>query len=69
MKNTTDLWFASFLRLKGVPLADYDLEQPRKVRYKFKLSDQEWKAYKLEYLGSEFNNLEQLQKQLRDLAY
>lgn len=69
MKSTTDLWFATFLTQSGVTLSGYDKLGPRKAKFKFKISDEEWAAKKLEYFHSDLNKFRQAQERLKDLSY
>ena len=66
---TTDIWFASYLLLKSVPLKDYKVVSRGKGQFVFDVSDEDWKAHKLAFRTSEANALAQYQKQLKDLLY
>ena len=69
MKETTDLWFAAFLLLRGEVVANFAKIGPRKARYQFDISDEAWKKYKLEFFSSEIQQIKQKQEQLKDLIY
>lgn len=69
MKITTDLWFAAYLGLQGVELAEYEKVTSRKIQFKFNVSDEEWAAHKLAFFNSEINKFRQAQERLRDLLY
>lgn len=69
MKETTDIWFASFLLNKGHKIADFELVGKHRGKYKFNITDEEWKQFKLEYISSDIKKLEELHKQLKDLLY
>ena len=69
MKETTDLWFASYLLLKGETVANFVKIAPRKAKYQFDISDDAWKQYKLEFFSSDIQQIKQKQEQLKDLLY
>jgi len=69
MKSTTDIWFASFLLIKGIELTSFEKTKPRKGEYRFNLPEEAWKKYKLEFFNSEFVKMRQAQERLKDLVY
>jgi hypothetical protein len=69
MKETTDLWFAAFLLLKGETVANFIKLGPRKAKFQFSVEDEKWKAYKLEFFSSDIQQIKQKQEQLKDLLY
>ena len=69
MKETTDIWFASYLVSLGHEIKDFEVLGRHKGRYKFDLPDEDWKKLKLSYIQSEAKKIEELHKQLKDLLY
>ena len=69
MKETTDLWFASYLLLKGETVANFVKVGPRKARFQFNIEDEAWKRYKLEFFSGDIQQIKQKQEQLKDLIY
>lgn len=69
MKNTTDIWFGSFLLSKGHNVKDYDIIKKGKGRYYFDLTDDEWKELKLEFGASNISELKAYHTKLKDFVY
>lgn len=69
LQSSTDLWFCSFVIMKGFQLAQYDLIGKGKARYYFDMSETEWKELKLEFNNSDFSKFKQIQESLKDLGY
>lgn len=70
MKVTTDLWFASYIMsVKGIPLQNYEITQPRRGKFMFAVSDEDWKKLKLEFHNSDISKCKHGQEKLKDLLY
>ncbi len=66
---TTDLFFAAFLKLKGYALEDFDVISKGKGKFKFKISTEDYKKMKLEFLHSDISMLKQIIEELKDLVW
>lgn len=66
---TTDIWFASFLRLRGFHLKNYMVLSRGKGSFEFSITDDVWKIMKLEFDSSEISKVKHLQASLKDLLY
>jgi hypothetical protein len=69
MKNSTDIWFISFLMLKGHKIEKYDVLSKGKVKCYFQLTEDEWQKYKLEFNNSEYIKFKALIEQVKDLGF
>lgn len=69
MKNTTDVWFASYLMLIGVDLATYEVISKGKGRYYFDVEEDDWKLHKMRFHQSDVTRVKMLQISLRDLVH
>jgi len=67
--KTTDIWFASFLKMNGFKLKDYVILSRGKGRYEFDITEIEWKNQKLKFVDSEISELKIIFDQLKDLLY
>ena len=67
--ETTDIWFAAFLKFNGYSLSDYTVISRGKGRYKFDISKEDYKKAKLEFLSSESSKIKQIMEELKDLLY
>ena len=68
MKHTKDLWFSSFLLLKGYSIYSFSVES-NKGTYFFDIEESEWLKLKLQFNESEVSRIKYLQEQLKDLCY
>lgn len=68
-KSTTDIWFASFLMIKGEKLTNYSVISRGKVSCIFTLTDEQWQKYKLEFNNSEYIKFKTTVEQIKDLGY
>lgn len=69
MKSSQDVWFISFLKLKGYEIHHYDVISRGKVKCYFDIPDEEWKNLKLEFNKSEISKYKTIIDGLKDLAY
>ena len=69
MNTTTDLWFASFLKLKGYELSNFEIISKGKGRYIFKISVEDWKKMKMEFISNDISKLKQIMQELKDLVF
>lgn len=69
MKSSTDIWYSSFLMLKGFKLIKYEVVSRGKGKYFFNISDDEWVKYKLEFNNSELIKYKTNIEQLKDLLF
>jgi len=69
-KSSTDLWFCSYLMLKGFKVAKYEVISRGKGKYFFAISDEDWSKYKLDFNNEdELNKYKTFIEQLKDLLY
>lgn len=67
--ETTDIWFASYLLYKGYVLTDFDVIHRGKGKYKFEITEEQWKELKLEFSSSETNAIKSHHLSLKDMTY
>lgn len=67
--ETTDIWFASYLLYKGFELYDFEVIHRGKGKYKFNITEDEWKKLKLEFSTSETNAIKSHHLSLKDMTY
>jgi hypothetical protein len=67
--ETTDIWFASWLQVKGYKLSDFRTASRGKGSYKFDISDERWKAEKLAFADSDVAKVKVSYSSLRDLLF
>lgn len=67
--ETTDLFFAAYLKLKGFELSDYTVLSRGKGRYIFNISEEDYKKQKLEFSNSDISKIKQNCESLKDLLY
>lgn len=67
--KTTDIWFASFLQLKGFKLSNFDIISRGKGSFDFCINDKDWRLMRLEFNESEIAKVKQIQLSLKDLLY
>jgi len=68
-KKITDLWFATFLRMKGFELADFELIHRGKGVYIFDIDDETYRKLRLEFFKSDISKAKQTMESLKDMAY
>ena len=70
MIETTDIWFATYIiEVKGIQLEDYTVISRGKGKFKFKITPEELKQLKLDFINSETSKVKQGQERLKDLLY
>lgn len=69
VKLTTDIWFASFLKLKGHKVKNFDVMTKSKGRFHFEISEEEWKKLKLEFDASDISKIKMHQIALKDMLH
>ena len=69
IKNTTDLFFAAYLKVKGFTLVDYTLLSRGKGKFFFDISDEDYKKNKLDFIASDISKIKQSIEELKDLLY
>ena len=67
--STTDLFFAAFLKFKGFELKDFEVIAKGRGRYKFKISKEDYKQMKLEFIASDISKIKQNMEEIKDLLY
>lgn len=68
-KNKThDLWFYSFLRLKGFDAIDYIRIDKGKAEFIFEINDDEWKKLKLEFSKSDISKVKWYIESAKDIV-
>ena len=69
IKATTDMWFASFMKLKGNQVVNFDVLPKSKGRFYFNVSEDEWKKLKLEFDASDISKIKMHQIALKDMLH
>ena len=69
IKNTTDIWFASFLVHNGFNVHDYDVIQSNRGRFHFEITEAEWKDMRLKFNTSDISKFKTIQISLKDLLH
>ncbi len=69
MKHTTDLWFASYLMLKGHKIVNFQSVGNKRGSYFFDIQEEAWKSLKLEFIKSDISKIKQSQEELKDLLF
>lgn len=69
MKQTTDIWFAGFLKFKGYKLFDFKVVAKGKGIYYFEISEDNYKKEKIEFINSEISKIKQVMEEIKDLLY
>lgn len=67
--ETTDIWFAAFLKFKCYELSDYAVISRGKGKYKFKISSEDYKREKLEFIKHDISKIKQVMEEIKDLLY
>ena len=68
--ETTDLWFAAWLKLNGKELVDYvPIHNNKRVQFVFNIDPKELKELRMQFLQSDISKVKQLIEELKDLAY
>ncbi len=67
--ETTDIWFASYLQVKGFKLSDFTVMSRGKGSYKFDMTDEEWKKAKMDFSNSEVSKVKTSYSGLRDMLF
>lgn len=70
MKNTTDLWFASFLMLrKGISPDAWTRQEKGHIRFHYKLTEEQWAAFKKEAINDDITEIKYIVEKLKDLSF
>jgi hypothetical protein len=69
MKSSQDVWFISFLKIKGHQMTKYEVIGRGKVKCYFDISDDDWKDLKLEFNKSEISLYKSTIEAIKDLAF
>jgi hypothetical protein len=69
MKETTDIWFASFLMLKGYKVQDFEVINKGRGRYSFDIDESSWKEIKLQFSSSDIAKIKMNQLALKDMVF
>jgi len=68
-RSTTDIWFASFLRLNGHKVSDYEIISRNRGKFVFDLGEERWKELRLKFDSSEISDIKLHQIALKDLLH
>jgi hypothetical protein len=68
-RDTTDIWFASYLMLNGYEIADFEIIRKGRGRYFFKIPDEKWKELRLGFNASDVSKVKMHHLSLKDLLY
>lgn len=66
---TSDLFFAAFLKLKGYEIEDFQVISKGRGKYKFKMTEDEYKKQKIEFVKSDISKVKQHIEELKDLVW
>ena len=69
MKSTSDIWFASFLKMEGYEIKDVTVVTKNKGRFTFDISEEEWIKLKIKCDKSEVSKIKAMQTSLKDLLH
>jgi hypothetical protein len=69
MKKTTDVWFASFIKLNGFKVVDFEIIEKGKGRFIFDLTEEQWKELRIKFSNSDISKIKQIMGELKDLLY
>lgn len=67
--QTSDIWFAAHLRMKGYKITDFEVIGKGRGRYTFDINPDNWKSEKLEFNNSIASELKIHQIALKDLLH
>lgn len=67
--ETTDIWFAAFLKHRGFAIIDYYVLGKGRGKYKFDISSEEYKKQKMLFINSEISKIKQNMEEIKDLLY
>ena len=67
--KTTDIWFASYLQVKGFKLIDFEVLSRGKGRYEFEITPDQWKTERLAFSNSEISKIKTNFSALKDLLF
>lgn len=68
MNKTKDLWFCSFLRIKGYSITDYTKDN-NKVEFVFDIDNEQWKQLKIEFNSSEMSKVKWEIEKIKDMIF
>jgi hypothetical protein len=57
------------MAIKGINVQNYEVYQPRKGKFYFNVTEDEWKQLKLDFHNSELSQCKHAQEKLKDLLY
>jgi len=69
MKETTDMWFASFLMMNDHPVANFEVIRRGRGKFYFDVSEAEWKLLKLEFNDSVVHTIKMNHLTLKDMVH
>lgn len=70
MQVTSDLWFATYLKVRGVDPVNYEtIGKTTKLKVFFRISAEEWRAHRVAFANSEISKFRNEMTRLKDLAY
>lgn len=69
VKVTTDIWFASYLKMKGYPVVNFDVLPKSKGRFHFNIKEEDWKKMKLDFDASDISKIKMNQIALKDMLH
>jgi len=69
MKDTTDIWFASYLMIHNHRPVDFEIIKKGRGKYFFDVTDDEWKDFRLKFNSSDVSKVKMHHLSLKDLLY
>lgn len=69
MRSTTDIWFATFLKMEGYSVVNFEVLGLNKGKFFFEITDEGWKDMKMKCDKSIISKVKTAQTSLRDLLY
>lgn len=67
--ETSDIWFAGYLKFKGVKLVEYSILSKNRGRYRFDISKADYHKCKIEFLESELESYKRSVESIKDLLH
>lgn len=69
LRKTSDIWFMGYLQNEGYALEDYEVQHPGKSIFHVRISEEDWKKYKLEFHQHKVNKVRRNVESLKDLSF
>ena len=67
VRSTTDIWFSSFLRMRGHGVTNFEVFSKNKGKFFFEIPEDVWKELRLAFDSSDISKIKLHQIALKDL--